>query len=119
MRDAELTHLGAPDGWMTRAHPPPARLTAFCGGLEYLLPIPIGGGGGGKPPLRPASIATAGLDRNTIVALDGRCELEILREEPMRRILAFTFLSLALLGGAAIFTMVDSARAVACDYHGS
>jgi hypothetical protein len=37
----------------------------------------------------------------------------------MRRMLALTLLALALLGGVAVFTTVDTSRAVACDYHGS
>ena len=37
----------------------------------------------------------------------------------MRRILALTLLSLALLGGVAAFAMLDASRAIACDYHGS
>jgi hypothetical protein len=44
---------------------------------------------------------------------------ETLLEAFMRRILALTLLSLALLGGATAFTVLDASSAIACDYHGS
>jgi hypothetical protein len=37
----------------------------------------------------------------------------------MRKILALTLLSLALVGGATVFAVVGASHAIACDYHGS